>query len=99
MRGPDNLVFWLPLNLFHGTSPQAALRFHTLKVDKALFYVDANEFDSEAITNVESMSTCYQLSFDGRLKHSNPSAVFRGPGHQGVEATGRLLNLAWYYRS
>ena len=84
MRGPDNPVFWLPLNLFHGT-PHAALSFHTLKVDKSLLYVDADEFDPQAITNVESVSTCYQLSLDGRLKHSNPSALFRGPGHEGVE--------------
>ena len=66
-------------------SPQAALRFHTLKVDKALLYIDTDEFDPQAITNVESVSTCYQLSFDGRLKHANPRTLFRGPSHQGVE--------------
>jgi hypothetical protein len=65
--------------------PQAALRFHTLKVDKALLYVDADEFDPQAITNIQSVSTCYQLSLDGRLEHSNPSALFCAPGHQGVE--------------
>ena len=57
----------------------------TLKIDKALLYVDADEFDSEAIANVESMSTFDQLSLDGRLEHSNPGALFRRPGHQGVE--------------
>ena len=65
--------------------PYTASGFHTHKIDKALLYVDADEFDSEAIADIESLSAFDELSLDRRLKHSNPGSFFGRAGHQGVE--------------
>ena len=63
-----------------------ALLPHALEVDISALHVRADQLHTEPVADIHVFKTAHQFSFDGRMQKTNPSALVRSAGDDGIEA-------------
>jgi hypothetical protein len=76
-----------PFVIRHLTSGSASSprRLIAREVNEATLDVGADEFDTNAVTHIETLESPLEPSFDWKLAKSHPRSLRRGAGNEGVE--------------
>jgi hypothetical protein len=59
---------------------------HPHKVYKPPLRIDVDQFDPYSVPHIKARKSLDYLSFDWRIRHTNPRAFLRGPGDKRVKA-------------